>query len=232
MTRIISRPEGVSGLGVRGALPRDWKSASGVTSIDDATTARARAARIMLDARREARATLLMAGEAARELIAAECEQARQLGYAEGQARASAELAAVAAPLAALIAGSVVDRAESLRRLDEETLDLSLAIARAVVKHEVTLAPETALAVARAALNELSAGATVMIRVHPGDDATLREGLPYLELPVSTQVDVFADPSITRGGCIVESGAGRVDATVDTQLARMEALLHEQLSAV
>jgi len=232
MTRIISRPEGVSGLGVRGALPRDWKSASGVTSIDDVTNARARAARIMLDARREARATLLMAQAAARELIAAECEQARQLGYAEGQTRACEELAAVAAPLAALVAGSVVGHAESLRRLDEETLTLSLAIARAVVKHEVTLAPETALAVARAALDELSVGTAVTIRVHPDDDATLRGGLPHLELPASTQVDVVTDPSIARGGCIVESGAGRVDATVDTQLARMEVLLHEQLSAI
>ncbi len=232
MTRIISRPEGVSGLGVRGALPRDWKSASGVTSIDDVTNARARAARIMLDARREARATLLMAQAAARELIAAECEQARQLGYAEGQTRACEELAAVAAPLAALVAGSVVDHAESLRRLDEETLDLSLAIARAVVKHEVTLAPETALAVARAALDELSAGSVVTIRVHPDDDTTLRTGASHLGLPAATQVDVVADASIARGGCVIESGAGRVDATFDTQLARMEVLLHEQLSAV
>jgi len=164
-------------------------------------------------------------------LLAAECAQARQLGYVDGRSRADEELAAVAAPLAELVAGSGVGHAESLRRLDEETLALSLSIARAVVKHEVTLAPETVLAVARAALDELSVGAAVTLRVHPDDDATLRPSLPHLGLPASTQVDIVVDSSVARGGCFIESGAGRVDATLETQLKRMEALLYEQLPA-
>ncbi len=231
MTRIISRS---AGIGVRGSAPRDWKSAVGVMGAaisDDAASARARAARIMLDARREARAIVLAARATARDLIAAECAQAHQLGYAEGRSRADEELAAVAAPLAELVAGSVADHAESLRRLDEETLALSLSIARAVVKHEVTLAPETVLAVARAALDELSVGAAVTLRVHPDDDATLRPSLPHLGLPASTQVEIVVDSSVARGGCFIESGAGRVDATLETQLTRMEALLYEQLPA-
>ncbi len=231
MTRIISRS---AGIGVRGSAPRDWKSAVGVMGAaisDDAASARARAARIMLDARREARAIVLAARATARDLIAAECAQAHQLGYAEGRSRADEELAAVAAPLAELVAGSVADHAESLRRLDEETLALSLSLARAVVKHEVTLVPETVLAVARAALDELSVGAAVTLRVHPDDDATLRPSLPHLGLPASTQVEIVVDSSVARGGCFIESGAGRVDATLETQLTRMEALLYEQLPA-
>ena len=226
MTRIISRPAGINGGGARATLPRDWKG--DVARAGELGT-RAHAARILLDARRGARAILLDARETAYELIEAEREQARQIGYAEGQARARDELAAVTAPLAELVAATAVGYTESVRRLDEETLALSMAIARAVVKHEVALAPETVRAVARAALDELSLGASVTIRVNPADEGTLERGLPHLELPATIPLRLVADPAVAPGGCVVESGEGRVDATLETQLERVETLLREQL---
>src|SRR5579875_3504156 len=131
MTRILERTDGRS----VALASRDWRGAVGGAYVDDAAGARARAARLLLDARREARAIILAAQDTVQELAAAELQQARQRGYAEGQAQAREELAAVAAPLSRLAAGAALDHAESMRRLDGEVLALALAIAGAVVKH-------------------------------------------------------------------------------------------------
>jgi flagellar assembly protein FliH len=36
---------------------------------------------------------------------------------------------------------------------------------------------------------------------------------------------VIADPTVARGGCVVSSELGRIDAQVEVQLARMAELL-------
>ncbi len=63
----------------------------------------------------------------------------------------------------------------------------------------------------------------VEVRVHPEDADQLREKPELLaKLRVSK---VIEDPSIEAGGCVVESGERRWDATLESQIQE----IHEQV---
>ncbi len=152
-------------------------------------------------------------------------------GYAEGVLRARAEQAAGLERLAELARGAASAHVESMRNLDRTVVLLVLELVRTVVKHEASVAPETILQVVRAAMDELSLETAVAVRVHPDDVALLEAGLAGIGVPAGVAIAVQADPALSRGGCVLESGAGRVDATMETQLQRIESLFHEQLHA-
>src|SRR5581483_5468440 len=96
--------------------------------------------------------------------------------------------------------------------LDQDVLTLVMAVAQAVVRQEIGVAPEVILNTARAALQEMALETVVQFRVHPQDEALLREHLPMLGLAATVQVAVSADARVERGGCLVETTSGRVDA--------------------
>jgi flagellar biosynthesis/type III secretory pathway protein FliH len=90
--------------------------------------------------------------------------------------------------------------------------------------------PETLLEVARGALGEMALDAEVTFRVHPGDVPLLRNRLPELGIGSLLAVAVVGDPALPSGSCVIRSGPGQVDASVDTQLVRAERLLRDQIS--
>lgn len=141
-------------------------------------------------------------------------------GHAEGLEAARAETAATLAALSAL-AGNLL---EPLARLDEQVDDelarLALAVARQVVRRELTSDPQQIAAVvreARGALNDVRG--RLRIALHP-DEAPLVRRL-FSDDETLAGVDVEEDPSITRGGCTLSTDVSFVDATVETRIARI-----------
>ena len=63
----------------------------------------------------------------------------------------------------------------------------------------------------------------VTLRVHPDDHALIAEGAG--EVIEARGARVIADAAISRGGCIVESNIGVVDATLETRWSRVVASL-------
>jgi flagellar assembly protein FliH len=177
-----------------------------------------------------ARALLAEAKAGAAGAIEEETRQARARGYAEGLALARREQQGIAQQLAALVASAQIGHTENARHLDQVALTLALALARLVVRRELTAVPDTLLEVARGALGEMALDAEVTFRVHPDDVPLLRHRLPELGIGSLLAVAVLGDPALTPGSCVIRSGPGQVDASVDTQLARAERLLRDQIS--
>ncbi len=63
----------------------------------------------------------------------------------------------------------------------------------------------------------------VTIRVNPADRPIIDEAMPQLLHGLShlERVRVDDDNAVSAGGCIIDFGKGRIDATVDTQLDRL-----------
>ena len=222
MTRIISRTTGV---GAPHTLPREWHAPA--VEASDGSQARLQAAKILLEARLTAR-TLVATAEAT---VEAGRQMGREQGYAQGLRQAQQEQAQSTQRLAMLVRNAAVDQQASAQHLDEMVVNLALTLARAVVHHETTAAPHLILHVARAALTEVSAQTAVTIRLHPDDAALLQTQIPALDLPATVQLTLFPDPQVTPGGCCIESGGGKVDATVEKQFERFGSLLDDQLRA-
>ena len=92
---------------------------------------------------------------------------------------------------------------------------------------ELTLNPDAVSDIVSAALRQAGAPRDIVLRVHPDDLKALERGRPrLLERSARTQaVQLRPDASIGRGGCIVESELGTVDARLPIQLEAIERAL-------
>ncbi|MCS7235350.1 MAG: FliH/SctL family protein [Armatimonadota bacterium] len=176
---------------------------------------------------------LRSAYEAARRLQeAAQVEAARAV--AEAHARARAELEAAWA-----------DRLRRLDRLLEDlggqgpavlaerfapaVVTLALAVARRIVRREVEADPALLLSWVQDAARRLHVTGELVVRLNPDDLELLRSsGVPLDRTGV--RLRWVADPSVD-GGCVVESDAGFVDATLATQLEVLKGALEEASGA-
>lgn len=142
-------------------------------------------------------------------------------GYAQGE-RAGAEASASRAEeMLRRLAQTLDDlqslRGELIRRTEREVVELALAIAKKVLQREVTLDHDLMLAMARVALDRLADISTASIRLHPDDYAGVMRGRG--PSAVSTHgVQIVADASVRRGGCVVQSEFGSVDIGIATQI--------------
>ncbi|HVA90294.1 MAG TPA: FliH/SctL family protein [Chloroflexota bacterium] len=225
MSRVLGRPDLA---GDHNPLPRAWRGPTGEQQASG--EARADSARMIFEARVRSRALLAEARASAVVTLEEETRQARARGYAEGLELARREYQGSVQRVADLVAAAQIAHTENARHLDQVALTLALALARLVVRRELTAVPDTLLEVARGALGEMALDAEVSIRVHSDDVALLRERLHELGIGALLAVAVVGDPALSAGSCVIRSGPGQVDASVDTQLARAERLLREQIS--
>jgi flagellar assembly protein FliH len=110
-------------------------------------------------------------------------------------------------------------RATIVRETERQMVELALALARRVVDRELTLAPDLVAAMAHVALDRLGEQTPATIRLNPADyGMVVAERGEQWE---GTHVSVVPDPAVARGGCLVESDFGVVDASADAQLGEL-----------
>lgn len=98
-------------------------------------------------------------------------------------------------------------------RLAESVTETAVRLARQVVRSELQTHPEVVAAVARESVEALLASARrIELKAHPDDTALVAEGAA--ELLERRGVRLVADASIERGGCLLTSDIGQVDATM------------------
>lgn len=164
---------------------------------------------------------------------AAECarlrDSARAEGYAEGLAAGRAEAEAAGARLRQL-AESFSDTLDNLDfRLADMVLELALDVARQVVAGELAARPERVLDVVNMALKQMAeTSREARLLLHPDDAALVR---PQLESVLDkTRLRVVEDARIARGGCLVETSQGDLDATLPARWRQVVQLLGSNLN--
>jgi flagellar assembly protein FliH len=197
------------------------------------------AARMLAKARREADALRVAArdegfaeGRAAG--LAEGRAQGLEAGAAEGRAAAHAERAQALDAMAETISAEFMrwhgERESVLRAAERDLAAIAVAIAESVVRGHVVHDPSAVVREVEAAI-ALFAGATrVVVEIAPGDEALVAEALPGLgaTLARDAEVSLEANPRVSRGGCVIRTGDGCVDARIETRFLRMrEALVGE-----
>jgi flagellar assembly protein FliH len=166
------------------------------------------------------------------EQIAAQMRAARQSGYQDGyrdglvalegfkQSFASQTTAQVGALMA-----SFGDELAGLQQEMARTLAITATqLARRIVRSELGMRPDLIAQVAQEALDTLLLSAKhITLRVHPDDHALVAEGAA--EVLKARGARLLADASMARGGCLVESDIGVIDASIDTRWRRAAAAL-------
>jgi flagellar assembly protein FliH len=138
--------------------------------------------------------------------------QGERAGLEAGGKRAEAMLRRLAQTLEEL--SSLRDN--MVRQTERELVQLSVAIARRILQREVSVDGELTAALAHIALERLGGATPATVRLHPDDYTVVTSGLVT---PLSgRQVEILPDPSVSRGGCLVESEFGFINASVDAQV--------------
>jgi flagellar assembly protein FliH len=164
-------------------------------------------------------------------------EQARAQGHAEGFAAGREEFAAQAAPAVQALAESIVqaeaDRDRIAAEVESAAVELALQIAEKALTTALTVDPDRVLDVVRGALRCLVDRKRVTIQVHPDDLPLVRDAVDGLvqQLGGIEHIEVQEERRVQRGGAIVRSSAGEIDARIHTKLDNAREILEHELAA-
>jgi len=149
-------------------------------------------------------------------------------GLAEAQAHwndtLAAECEATSGRLAGLLAAAEAGLAAAQQDIARGTLEIACALARQVVRHELSVGTQSLEATVHEALAALLADArNARIRLAPVDHALLA---PVLAAQLSGQaVSVVADAQLSPGDCLVDAAGVTIDGTVATRWSHAVASL-------
>jgi flagellar assembly protein FliH len=140
-------------------------------------------------------------------------EAARAEGFAEGLAagRVEGEQTCGRMKLLAESFSSTLDNLDF--RLADMVLELALDIARQVVAGELAVRPERILDVVNLALKQMAeTSREARLLLNPDDAALVR---PHLDQVLDkNRLRIVEDARIVRGGCLIETSQGDLDATL------------------
>lgn len=118
-------------------------------------------------------------------------------------------------------------RSSMMNRNKQDMVRLVMAVAQQVIQAEVSINPEVVLRAVESAIRSAVKSEEYRISVNPGDLELVKESKPLFLASVSGLKDIVfeSDESIARGGSIVKSDQGIVDASIETQLENLHKLI-------
>lgn len=138
-------------------------------------------------------------------------EQARKEGAHEGHTEATKLLGYARAEYERL-----------LQAQEQDMLDLSFGIAQRIIAREIALNPDVVKGIVLNALDQVRNKRQIVLIVHPEDALMLEQDRALLGSRVEgAKLYIEEDDRVERGGCVIETESGRVDARLDVQLGAL-----------
>jgi len=176
--------------------------------------ARAEAERLLEEARAEAARLREQAVEEG-------YREGYEQGLAKGREQGEQTLAEVIAHVRQIADSAVEAKAQLLANLEPEVVDLVLAVTRKILGDEIATNRDAILGVVRGAMAQISESGPFRLRLHPADAKRLAAAWGTDGNEKEGRWELVPDERIDRAGCIIEIGAGTIDARPETQLARV-----------
>ena len=180
--------------------------------------AREEADRIIAESREDAKRIIAEAEGIRSDAVSAR-DQSLKSGYAEGEAKG---LAQVTEKLIAL---------DDLRKrfyetAEPEVIKLVVEIAEKIIGRIASQNQELIKSVVRQAL-EKAIGERITVKLHPEDYAVLMAGEHEFKdiIDRTKRLTFREDDSLSKGGCVLETEVGTIDARMETQLAAIKKAL-------
>lgn len=178
--------------------------------------------RPVVDAREQARRIVADAEAYAarvRQSVEQVAREAHDVAYREGREQALTELNEH-------LLSARERRDTALADAERELLRLSVKIAEKIIGHELERDAATFAEIVSTALRYARRNETLTVRVNPDDLSLVQERRERLDSTGRARfIDIVADPHVKRGGCVIESESGTIDAQLETQLRVLERAL-------
>jgi flagellar assembly protein FliH len=131
-----------------------------------------------------------------------------------------AKLQAARGTIATAISAFESERTEYYSRVEAEVVQLALAIAKKILHREAQVDPMLVATLVRMAIEKMSEGSTVNIRVGASQAAKWKQ---YFNAHAGTvKVGIVEDATLTDYDCVLETELGSANFGLDTQLKEVE----------
>jgi flagellar assembly protein FliH len=151
-------------------------------------------------------------------------EERFQAGLQQGREESAAEFKRALELLQEYARLLQAEKQELAGRMEKNSVELAFALARKIIDTELSVRPEAVVDVARAAVRQVLDSNQVRLTVN-GEDLSylrhVREELAQM-LDASAQLEIHADSKVERGGCMIETERGLLDARVSSQLETLK----------
>jgi flagellar assembly protein FliH len=109
------------------------------------------------------------------------------------------------------------------QQVEREVIKLALAIAKKIVLHEVQTDMDIALTLVRVAMKNVSEKTPVTIRLNATDyHLIMKRKSELVSESDESRIVLQPDGSIDRGGCLIETDCGTIDARIEEQFKEIE----------
>ena len=204
-------------------------------AFDEVKRKNNQAQKIRQDAEDEAQAILAEAREKAAALegdikqrVAQTEREAYERGYAEGHAEGlrgrQAEVGRLIERLHTIITKAIEKRNEIIEESETQIINLVLMIVKKVIKVISENQKNVVINNVVQALRKLKSRGDVVIRVNLADlELTSEHVKDFMKMVENVKsITVLEDSSVDRGGCVIETDFGQIDARVSSQLHEIE----------
>ena len=147
-------------------------------------------------------------------------EEGREEGYREGKAEAERLIGR----LHAILERAMIKRGEILEEAEAQVVELVLLVSKKVVKVISENQKSVVVQNIAQALRKLKTKSDVIIRVNLADLELASEHIKdFVQLTENAKkITVVEDTTVDRGGCVIETDFGEIDARISSQLHELE----------
>ncbi len=161
-------------------------------------------------------------------------EEAYRRGYEEGRTKALEELKEdfqlqlqQKQQVFHKLTESITEQFRYFHQKSEQfVVKFAIAIAERIIKREIKTDKEIILRLIREAIHKVAGVERITIHIHPEDEEIVHrhrgELLSRLGRDSVREIIIEPDEKIDRGGCVIESNQGNVDARISEQIRKLE----------
>jgi len=162
-------------------------------------------------------------------------KEAYEKGFAEGEKNGmelgKKKIENILTHLDHLVAEMESRRTELCRKYEKEMIHLVLGIAKSILHREVGIREEVIARTLQEAMKLVTDRKGVQVHLNPLDSQFLlsqREKISFPSKEIKS-IQMVEDPSISRGGCFLETTYGEIDATLEGQIRQVASLIFQNL---
>jgi flagellar assembly protein FliH len=118
-------------------------------------------------------------------------------------------------------------RAGLYGQIEQEVVRLAIAVSKKIVHREIQVDRDIIQTLVRVALSHVAEKSAVVIHLNPVDYSYLADKKAELSQSEGRDISLLADRSVERGGCLIQTECGDIDARIDEEFREVERTFFE-----
>lgn len=158
-------------------------------------------------------------------------DEGYQAGFLQGEKDANEQYSKILQVAKLTVEKSKHDFIEQVEQSEEVILRLGIKVAEKVLKAKIDENKEVFLQIVKHAIKEVKDYTDINVIVHPSMYELVLSQKDELRALLNSENNLFIYPNeeLKESDCVIESSFGRIDASIDSQLAELKAKLLELL---